>query len=76
MEVALEGIYEHFKGKKYKLLKIAFDTETLKKVAILEALYGDYIIWARPFEMFAGEVTRDGKTFSRYKLLQKPKDNL
>lgn len=53
--------YRHFKGKMYKVLDIVYDSEEsndkeYKKVVIYQALYGDMLKWARPYEMFNSEV--------------------
>ena len=53
--------YKHFKGKMYKVLDIVYDSESnsddeYKKVVIYQALYGDKLKWARPYEMFNSEV--------------------
>lgn len=53
--------YRHFKGKMYKVLDIVYDSEEsndkeYKKVVIYQALYGDRLKWARPYEMFNSEV--------------------
>lgn len=50
-------IYKHFKGNLYKVLDIVYDSESnndeeLKKVVIYQALYGDNLKWARPYDMF------------------------
>lgn len=49
--------YRHFKDKLYKVIDIVYDSEstneeTLKKVVIYQALYGDNLKWARPYDMF------------------------
>lgn len=53
--------YKHFKGKMYKVLDIVYDSESnsgdeYKKVVIYQALYGDKLKWARPYDMFNSEV--------------------
>ena len=51
--------YRHFKGGKYKLLGIAKDSETLEKMVVYQALYGEGEMWVRPYEMFFGTVERE-----------------
>ena len=58
--------YRHFKGGKYKLLGIAKDSETLEKMVVYQALYGEGDLWVRPYEMFFGTVERDGKVIQRF----------
>lgn len=58
-EIKTNRMYRHFKGKNYKVLHIAVHTETKEKLVIYQALYGDFGIFARPYEMFASEVDRE-----------------
>ena len=65
------AIYRHYKGNLYKALYIAKHTETEESLAIYQALYGGYGIWARPLEMFMDNVTLpDGSTVPRFALIE------
>lgn len=57
--LVMNGIYQHFKGKKYKVLLIAKNTETEKDMVVYQALYGDYGYFVRPYSMFVSEVDHE-----------------
>ena len=40
--------FQHFKGNKYRLEHIAFDSETQERMVVYQALYGDRKYWVRP----------------------------
>ena len=52
-EIIVGKTYRHFKGTLHKVIAIAKHTETLEDLVIYD--HGDQI-WARPYDMFAGEV--------------------
>lgn len=69
MEIKL-GKYRHFKGNEYEVIGIAKHSETLEEMVIYRALYGDGGYWVRPSHMWNEEVTRGGKTFPRFELIE------
>jgi hypothetical protein len=65
-----KGIYRHFKGKLYEVVDQARHSETQEWYVVYRALYGDYGLFVRPFDMFVEQVERDGKTFARFEFLR------
>lgn len=48
----MNGIYQHYKGKNYKILHVGYDTDTTQEVVIYQSLYinsefGENAIWVR-----------------------------
>ncbi len=64
------GKYRHFKGKDYLVLGVAKHSETLEKLVIYKALYGEEKIWARPLKMFIEKVTVNGKKKPRFEFIK------
>lgn len=65
------GIYEHYKGKKYRVIDVGKHSETLEDLVIYEALYENKIsnVWVRPLEMFTETIEIDGKKVPRFKYI-------
>ena len=52
-------VVRHFKGNEYEILHIALDSETMEKMVVYRALYGERGVWVRPLEMFLSPVDRE-----------------
>lgn len=48
--------YRHFKGKEYKVLCIALDSDNNDEVVVYEALYGRHLIWTMSYDLFTSKV--------------------
>jgi len=60
------GIWQHFKGNRYRVVGVASHSETLEPMVVYRALYGEGGLWVRPAHMWNETVERDGKTFPRF----------
>lgn len=71
-ELIIGGIYEHYKGKRYKIHGLVRHSETLEELVLYETLYENNLgkMWVRPKEMFLETVTIDGQTKPRFKFIQ------
>ena len=60
----LGGIYQHYKGKNYRVIDLARHSETLEWLVIYECLYEnpEGKIWVRPLCMFL-ETVNGGPRF-------------
>lgn len=72
MEKNISGIYQHFKGKKYRVIGLVKHSETLESLVLYEALYdnpsGNF--WVRPEKMFFEKVLVNGQEVDRFKKIE------
>ena len=60
------GIYRHYKGKEYEVIGEAIHSESLERMVVYRALYGEYGLWVRPKRMFLESVLLEGKKILRF----------
>jgi hypothetical protein len=60
------GLYQHYKGPRYKVLGIARHSETLEALVIYHPMDGDQSLWVRPWAMFTESVVYEGRTLPRF----------
>ena len=65
-EIRIGGRYRHFKGRDYRVLHVARDSETLEELVVYQQLYGEGGIWVRPQAMFLEYIERGGRRIPRF----------
>jgi len=58
-ELMIGRKYRHFKGKEYQVIDVAMHSETREKMVVYRALYDDFSLFVRPYDMFLSEVDRE-----------------
>lgn len=72
-EIIPGAIYQHYKGKQYRVIGIGKHSESLEEVVLYEALYDNPLgrLWARPITMWSEGVEVSGEIVPRFKFLFK-----
>lgn len=70
-EIKRGGIYQHYKGKNYRVLDIGMHSESEEWMVIYECLYPNEIssIWIRPLSMFLESILVNGDEVQRFKYI-------
>lgn len=68
MSLVVGGIYEHYKGPRYRVLGLVRHSETLEELVYYECLYANPNgqFWVRPRAMFEGTTLVDGVERPRF----------
>lgn len=71
MDYPALGIYEHYKGGKYRVLGIARNRDTAEEFVLYEPLYEtpEGRFWVRPVSNWLEFVEVAGKTQARFKFI-------
>lgn len=76
-QIQFGRVYKHFKGNKYIPIMLAENSETGEIMILYKALYGEYKIYVRPYDMFVSPVDKDkypeAKQYYRFELLEEDK---
>ncbi len=74
-----KGKYQHYKGDMYEVIGMAHHTETKSPMVLYKALYeipeltkmyGEPVIFTRPYNMFIENVIIDNIEVPRFKLIE------
>ena len=53
------SLFRHFKGKEYKIITLAKDSENLKEIVIYQAQYDNKQCWTREIEEFFSKTDKE-----------------
>jgi len=57
-----KGKYKHYKGGFYEVIDLVRHSEDESLLVLYRPLYGEGLLWVRPYDMFIGQVqTQNGE---------------
>lgn len=70
-QIKIGGLYQHYKGKNYRVINLVKHSETLEWMVFYECLYEneESIFWVRPLTMFLEDVEFQGRYVPRFKYI-------
>ncbi|SFX18071.1 DUF1653 domain-containing protein [Marinospirillum alkaliphilum] len=63
------GVYRHYKGAEYEVLRLARHSETEEWLVVYRQCYGDGSWWVRPLLMFTEQVLVEGEPVARFEYM-------
>jgi hypothetical protein len=60
------GKYQHYKGNRYQVIDVACHSETTEWMVVYRSLYGEGVLWVRPYALFVDNVVIDGVERARF----------
>ena len=64
------AVFEHYKGKRYKILAVSRHSESLEECVVYQAQYGHRDVWVRSLPMFLETVEIEGRVLPRFKRVE------
>lgn len=72
-QIKVARVYEHYKGKKYKVIGVSRHSEDLSWYVVYQAYDHDNPagnVWHRPIELFLGNEIKNGHPVRRFRLVE------
>ena len=71
-EFIKKGVYEHYKGKRYRVIDVARHSESLEEFVLYECLYENELgkLWVRPKLMFLESIEIEGEVRPRFRWIE------
>lgn len=72
-KLVIGGLYEHYKGMRYRVHGVVRHSETLEELVLYETLYENKLgkMWVRPKAMFLETVVIEGVEKPRFRFVTK-----
>lgn len=74
MKYPSAGIYQHYKGNRYRVIGVSRHSETGESLVVYQCLYGDFSLWVRPLDMFMETVRIGDDDIPRFERVQSLED--
>jgi len=66
MKTIDKGVYQHYKGKHYRVISVANHSEDNSRLVVYKKMYGDHATIVQPYAMFTDTVRHENKMVPRF----------